>query len=260
MNKEIRSAASRMLARATALGLTTKNGSDVVVDLMEELLAASHGYRNAHAYRAAVAKTAPPALDVAATGELNVTVEQGQDCWVSIGAFVVHPKLTDEGVVVDVYAKGATDDTIASTWAMQEDAEAALCDQAGVDSDDAEEWVHANSARPGYALPAERWALLEKYVANQAEGAGLTEPTTEYRNLLWNLGYEFIQHFATDNKWTWSAPTDDNEERFDEEMEAVAHAWRDACSQFSAACSMTLAEWEALTFDEQKRLIQGLRK
>lgn len=250
MNKDIRSAALRMLTRANALGLTTKSGTDVVVDLMEELLAASEGYRNVHAYRAALAKqeaAAPNANQV--PGQLDITVAAGQDCWLTMGAFVVHPNLTDEGIVVDVFATGAVVESIASTWATQEDAEVALGEAAGIDPDKAEEYIAAKTER-GLASPAERWALLQEVIALYQ---------AEIRDVLDSLGYEFIQDASTDSKWTWSAPTDESEERFDAEADAVAHAWRDACTQAMAVHKLAPTDWDALALEEQQRLMLALQ-
>lgn len=258
MNKDIRSAALRMLTRANALGLTTKSGTDVVVDLMEELLAASQGYRNVHAYRAALAKqeAASPAGDQV-PGQLGIAVAAGQDCWVTMGAFVVHPNLTDEGIVVDVFAAGAVDESIASTWATQDDAEVALGEAAGIDPDEAEDYIAAKTEH-GFAVPAVRWALLQEFIAlRQAEPK--PESALIIRDVLDSLGYEFMQDTATDSKWTWSAPTDDSEERFDAEDEAVAHAWSDACTQAMAVHKLAPTDWDALALEEQQRLMLALQ-
>jgi hypothetical protein len=47
-------AASRMLKRAQSLGLLSRDGTPLVVDQMEELLAAAAGFRNRHAWRASL--------------------------------------------------------------------------------------------------------------------------------------------------------------------------------------------------------------
>jgi hypothetical protein len=47
-------AAERMLKRARALGLISRTGAPVVVDQMEELIAAAAGFRNRHAWRASL--------------------------------------------------------------------------------------------------------------------------------------------------------------------------------------------------------------
>lgn len=259
MNKDIRSAALRMLTRANALGLTTKSGTEVVVDLMEELLAASQGYRNVHAYRAALAKQEVASPDAAEVpGQLDIAVAAGQDCWLTMGAFVVHPNLTDEGIVVDVFATGAVDESIASTWATQEDAEVALGEAAGIDPDEAEDYIAAKTEH-GFAVPAVRWALLQEFIALRQAEPKHPESALIIRDVLDSLGYEFMRDTATDSKWTWSAPTDDSEERFDAEDEAVAHAWRDACTQAMAVHKLAPTDWDALALEEQQRLMLALQ-
>lgn len=135
--------ARRMLRRAQELGLKSADGSPLVLDQMSELLAAAEGFRNVHAYAAALARRDPPALEQECPEESNCDYRlvQGKGCWLTMGAFSVHPYLTDEGVVVDVYAKGAEDSSIASTWAMTQDAEAALCDWADVSVEEVEAWA-----------------------------------------------------------------------------------------------------------------------
>jgi hypothetical protein len=54
-------AASRMLKRAQALGLLSRDGTPLVVDQMEELLAAAAGFRNRHAWRASLSNSATQA-------------------------------------------------------------------------------------------------------------------------------------------------------------------------------------------------------
>lgn len=261
MNKEFRRAAERMLARATALGLTTKTGAPAVVDLMEELLAASQGYRNAHAARAALAKQDTP--ETAASSSLkerHLTLAPGQDCWLTLGAFVVHPNLTDEGIVVDVYAKGATDETIASTWAMQDDAEAALCEQECIDLDDVADWAsQQGQANFDSCSLAERWALLEQFVQSQQHHHRLAGLLTDWKEVLEELGYEFTQEMArAGDNWRWTAPTDASEDWFASEDEAIAAAWRDACAQAMAVHQMAAADWDALPFQEHARLLRAL--
>jgi hypothetical protein len=251
MNKEFRRAAERMLSRATALGLTTKSGTPAVVDLMEELLAASQGYRNAHAARAALAKQAPK--------EVNLSLQAGQDCWLTLGAFVVHPNLTDEGIVVDVFAKGALDETIASTWAMQDDAEAALCEQECVDIDDVADWTRDTHRvnLDGCSL-AERWLWLERFIEAHRIRSHQAALLIQWRDLLESLGYEFVQDDTKPDTWFWHSPSDEAEERFATADEAVAAAWRDACQQAMAAHGLTPQQWDARSFAEHKDLLTGL--
>ena len=52
----------------------------------------------------------------------------GRSCWISMGAFSVYAKLTDEGIVVDIYPYKAEFEALASTYAFNSDAEAAYCE------------------------------------------------------------------------------------------------------------------------------------
>lgn len=258
MNKEFRSAAARMLTRAQALGLTTKSGNDVVVDLMEELLAASQGFRNAHACRAALDKQATAPDTSGSPSELHVTVQPGQDCWIAIGPYKVHPNLTDEGISVDVYADGADHESIASTWALQSDAEEALCEQLDLDIDDVSDWAHQQGCEDfdGCSL-AERWSWLQRFIEMNKDHPA--PKLSQWRDVLDSLGYEFEQDpERAGNTWRWLAPTDESETWFASEDDAVGHAWRDVCTQVMAARELTPAQWTAMPFEEHARLLRAL--
>mgnify|MGYP005750692259 CR=1 FL=1 len=166
MNKDVRRMAQRMLRRAQELGLLTKEGKPLVVDLMEELVAAGEGYRNAHAYRDALSRREPPSLVLEHPDEAgsDFKLVHGRGCWLTMGPFSVHPYLTDEGVVVDVYAKGAEDETIASTWAHNNDAEDAYCDWTGIDIEDVAQWAQAQGVKDFDQLSSEqRLSWMKRY-------------------------------------------------------------------------------------------------
>ena len=87
--KEEQRAAMRMLKRAQALGLVTKSGTPVVVDQMEELLAAAAGFRNRHAWRASLKEARYPVepdieqvkqLKLEVLAEIGVEVIDDLDC------------------------------------------------------------------------------------------------------------------------------------------------------------------------------------
>lgn len=170
MDKEITRSAQRMLARAKELGVQANSGNPLVIDLMEELLAASQGYRNRHTWRAAMAKREPAALVQEHPDECgnDFKLVHGKGCWLTMGQFSVHPYLTDEGVVVDVYAKGAEDGSIASTWAHDNDAEAALCEWEEIDPEEARAWALKQRASKFDELPAaQRYEWLRKYAQSR---------------------------------------------------------------------------------------------
>lgn len=56
--EQFRQIAARMTARAQDLGLQSKTGTPLVIDQLEELLAAGMGYRNAHVARSQVSQAA----------------------------------------------------------------------------------------------------------------------------------------------------------------------------------------------------------
>lgn len=133
----------KMLKRAEALGLTAKKGTPLTLDHMHELLAALHGFRNAHAYRKSLKEREPAALEQENPAEAgnDYKLVNGRGCWITMGAFSVHPYLTDEGVVVDVYPLKAEIDSIATTYAFNADAEAAYCEHEGIDFEEAQAWA-----------------------------------------------------------------------------------------------------------------------
>lgn len=64
-----------------------------------------------------------------------------KSCWISMGAFSVYAKLTDEGIVVDIYPYKAELEALASTYAFNSDAETAYCESEGIDFDEAQAWA-----------------------------------------------------------------------------------------------------------------------
>jgi hypothetical protein len=76
-------AASRMLKRAQALGLLSRDGKPLAVDQMEELLAAAAGFRNRHAWRASLSDSATQASAEAET-QMRQKLEALQELGVEI--------------------------------------------------------------------------------------------------------------------------------------------------------------------------------
>lgn len=166
MNKDQSKSANRIQNRAHQLGF------EMTKDQALELLAAANGFRNRHAWQAHLRTSERPALVQEHPHESNndYLLVEGKGCWISMAGFSVHPYLTDEGVVVDVYAKGAEDESLASTWAEHREAELQLLEWHGLDVQKAEEWAEKKSKKDFSSLPAEqRFNLLEQYV-HQAKG------------------------------------------------------------------------------------------
>lgn len=180
MKNSLTPQARRMLRRAQELGLKSADGSPLVLDQMTELLAAAEGFRNVHAYVAALARRDSPALEQECPEESNCDYRlvQGKGCWLTMGAFSVHPYLTDEGVVVDVYAKGAEDGSIASTWAMTQDAEAALCEWADVDIEDVAAWALTQGVSAFDALePLARFDWVRRFAEHRQTAEQTSAPS-----------------------------------------------------------------------------------
>jgi hypothetical protein len=225
MKKEMRREATRMLARAAELGLTMKDGKPVVLDLMEELLAAKEGFRNAHAYRAALDSREAPVLVQECPDEsgCDFCLVEGRGFWASMGLFSVHPYLTDEGIVIDVYGKKAeSEESIASAYAFTADAEEAIAASKG-----------ETGAAPDRAQDARSLVLEE-------------------------LGYEIKPDGDQPGLWVWTAPTDSCDSSFSSEEKATEAAWLDALSQVKAVHEITDDEWASLPFEKQRELLLAL--
>lgn len=259
MKKEMQRAAQRMAARAQALGLVTKDGKEPVADLMEELLAASQGFRNAHAWRAAMATREKPVLELESPDEAGCDYKlvEGKGCWLTMGPFSVHPYLTDEGLVVDVYAKGAEDESIASTWVHENDAEAAYAKWEDVDMVNVEAFATENGAKAFDKLPvAERLSWAKRFVQARRSRETEQERLARWKDVLEELGYSFTEDAP--GRWQWHAATDDGEAHLESQAEAVADAWRDAALQAMRVHGIDAAKWDALSSDEQLKLVAAL--
>lgn len=260
MSKEMKRAAQRMLARAAELGLVTKDGKPVVVDLMEELLAASAGHRNAHTYRSHLARCEPAALEQEHPDEApcDYKLVNGRGCWISMGAFSVHPYLTDEGVVVDVYAKGAENDSIASTYAFDTDALESYCEDQDIDFDEAVQWACGMGAGNFPALSAaEQLAWLQRYAQSLSQAARHAEQRAQWKAALQEVGYRFEQAGDQPGRWVWLKEKDACESSFESEAEAIADAWRFASDRAMRMFLLIEQKWDQMTFDEQRDLLRS---
>ncbi len=142
--------AQRLVQRTNALGFA-RDGKSMVIDQARELIAAEDGYRNWHAYRAALA-TATLATEGALVREnpddqedLNSyrLQDNHRGCWVKIGPFVAHlyRPFGDEGVILDLHISGHEDNTLSSAYCSYSDGEGELCSDLEIDIDDVAEWV-----------------------------------------------------------------------------------------------------------------------
>lgn len=257
--KEFRRTAEKMHARALALGLTTKSGSPVVIDLMEELLAANMGFRNAHAARAHLSKGGPmepPALEQENPHESgsDYVLVNGRSCWLTMGVFSVNPYLTDEGIVVDVFANGAESEAIGSTWALFSDAEEELVSDLDIDVDEAEAWARSQGCKHFDALPStERTNWLWKF--SEAKSA---EALQAREDALTDIGYTIQEDSDQPGLWVWMAPTDGCDSSFSSRAEAVRAAWTDASEQAMRLHSLSNEDWAALSSKDQLTLVKGL--
>lgn len=79
-----------------------------------ELIARLHGYPDWHAMDADTRFAEAPALKPVSSNEYELTAKQPA-AWVTVDTISVSITRTDEGVVVDLYAKGKEDDSLAGT-------------------------------------------------------------------------------------------------------------------------------------------------
>ena len=89
-----------------------------------------------------------------------------KSCWISMGAFSVYAKLTDEGIVVDIYPYKAELEALASTYAFNSDAEAAYCESEGIDFDEAQAWaIEQGAGDLDKQEPVARMEWLRRFAA-----------------------------------------------------------------------------------------------
>ena len=196
MKKEQRKVAQRVLARANELGLKSANGSALEIGQIEELLAAQAGYRNRHAHQAALRSCEAPALVQENPQEANndYKLVSGKGVWIQMGAFSVHPYLTDEGVVVDVYAGGAEMDSITSTYAFDSDAEEQVLEYFGLELEEVEEWA-AEHKKSLETIDTAAWLAWIRECAesrNPAEAPATLPATKDLEEQLNAAGYQVL--------------------------------------------------------------------
>jgi len=90
-----------------------------------------------------------------------------ETAWITVDGASVHIKREDEGVVVDLYPKGAEDESLATMAVLHDDIEAAFCESMEVDylGDAFESWRLANGIEPIDGLRhAERYETFRRFV------------------------------------------------------------------------------------------------
>lgn len=95
--------------------------------------------------------------------------DDAPSCWITVGSISVHVRRNtdtgDEGVIVDLFPRGAEDDSMDSAYAFYQDAEEDLCTYHGIDSDDVAEWVGLHYRRNFEAEPAAaRYDWIKRYL------------------------------------------------------------------------------------------------
>lgn len=96
--------------------------------------------------------------------------DNAQSCWIRVGNVSVHVQREIEGAVVDLFAAGAPDQTISSTYALYSVAEEEICAHNGnVDLDAVGEWVGLHHRINFDAeTPAKRAGWIRRYAEAHA--------------------------------------------------------------------------------------------
>lgn len=135
MKSNLRKDALRMLARANELGLVTKSGTPLAVDQLEELLAAKAGYRNAHAYKAALESREAPALEQELPDESgsDYKLVSGTGVWIRMNQYLVHAFVREDDLSVSVYPGDAGQNEVKDLYVHDWEVEAELLKAAEID-------------------------------------------------------------------------------------------------------------------------------
>ncbi|CAM5530074.1 hypothetical protein TMEC54S_00244 [Thauera mechernichensis] len=109
------------------------------------------------------------------SGSDYVLQDGSPSCRITVGSISVHVRRNtdtgDEGVIVDLFPRGAEDESLASTYAFFQDAEEELCSDRGIDLDDVSEWVGLHYQRNFEAEPAAaRYDWIKRYLESHRDG------------------------------------------------------------------------------------------
>lgn len=175
-----------ILSRVNSLGFT-KEGRPMDFSQAAEVAAGIAGDKNRHVAARrmkdqAMARYESGVLQPDQESEENndyVLNENAKGCWVRMGEFMVHLYFTDEGIVADIDVHGDVD-SIASTYAFFEDAEARLMEINNIEEDDIVSWVRDSLGKAYDELtPQERLKSIRSFMNSQIIKAGrLLDPTT----------------------------------------------------------------------------------
>lgn len=118
----IRTPRSGQAARIAKSYLSTL-GLNVTHSQALELIARLHGYTDNQAMQSDARFAGPMVLRADSSTEFTFVAPRQSNVWLTVENLSVQVKRDDEGVVVDVFARGKEDEgTLASTWAMYQDA------------------------------------------------------------------------------------------------------------------------------------------
>ena len=160
--------------------------------------------------------------------------DNARSVWVSVKGHSVYINPTDEGVVVDIYAKGAAiGGSVASAYAFDSDSESAFCEDKGIDIDDVAEWVGQHYKVNFDAESASRrMEWLHRYDDSHER------PTTKYHVVVYAVGEDGNRSKL-------------GEGDFDAESESIAEGiafkqhWDDRLNAASCSPAFETNEYEA---------------
>jgi hypothetical protein len=204
----------------------------------------------------------PKAVVSAATGVLtldpNFTEHDGTDyimnkealsVWIKVDGFSVYLKRTDEGVVVDVFAHRAENESIASTYAFSTDAESTLCDYNQVDVDLVSEWVgiHYHRNFDGETASARHDWILRYIESHKDEVVAKT-----FAEEMLELAQVGDLIFMTDGTATYIYENDGR--IFNSPEEAESEVLADVVSQVMGFNNLSSEAWDVLSKEQKLAL------
>jgi hypothetical protein len=202
-------------AARLAKAYLASQGLDISHSQALELIARLHGYSDTQAMKADTRFADAPALQPISSNEYELRAKP-HSAWIGVDNISVSVTRTDEGVCVDLYAKGFENKSLAGTSLFFHEAQEETDDQQFGQA-------HAGS-------PAE-------------------EPLC--REVIDDVGYEIVELADRPGRFTWVAPTDDSDTTFGSQQEAFDNAWKNACQQTVAILDMSIDKFLKLSREEQ---------